>query len=482
MKTPHVLAAALFAAATAGAQVRFDVYEGQVLSRGRLVHVRVPDAVAVDFFLRPVDGRKSTFLGTDNGSQPPPAYGPDCEDGPCRSRGEFTVRLGTALRNVKTGPADLLVVSPAGSGRVVGTRRVYWSDLPPRARITSPAFGAVIPASGAKVIARTRSQDVVEIKVFAVTPFTSNCPEFSDTVPPFEQHWLGNELGVDGRGMRGHSSCAPTSVAATLQFLQDNLMATVVPNYPDCTLVPDCADLTKDTQYRCLVTDLGKQMDTNGIVTGDPHWGTTTVTLGDGTAAFLKAHFGYMPGVDYDVIDEYWNGAADTGYPPETIAETYFAGGAFTVGMSETSDASQDLGHFVAVDHVTVNANGTAELTVMEPHVADDDTVPACGAYKTYHLGHDGTIQYQALPDDVTIHAKVSHIVHFSGFGKPPGCGRDPVPVAGKMINLKWWEGVFVPPAPGAYLLYSESRDRAGHVSRDYQYVIAEPADVSGAP
>ena len=56
---------------------------------------------------------------------------------------------------------------------------------------------------------------------------------FGHDVPLFEQHALGSGL-TNG----GHGSCAPTSVAANLRWLDDSGLAQVVPaGWSDQTLV-----------------------------------------------------------------------------------------------------------------------------------------------------------------------------------------------------------------------------------------------------
>jgi hypothetical protein len=445
----------------------FDVTEGQVVSKGRLVHVRVPDATNAAFFFRKVDGRRTIALGTDDGTHPRPVFGPDCPEAPCVVADEFTVQLGTGLGRVSDGPGDLIVVSPIGSGNVVGTKRIYWAKFPPRATIQSPAFGARIRPGGTTVLAHTRNKNVVDIQVFAVTPFTRSCASGAH-VPPFEQHWLGN-----GLRFHGHSSCAPTSMGALLQYLDDNGLATVVPAYgSDCTLVEECTAPENLVPYRCLVTDLGKGMDTNGVTSGPPHFGSTDQIL-VGTEAFLNDKFGYVNHLAYEGNNDLWGGAVDTGFPPSSFYEEYAAGGPFIVGFSTLAGAEVPIGHYVVVDGVTMNADLTAELTVMDPHFAADDSAPACGLYKTYHVRLDGTMDYTLYPDNLTQPVALGGIVTLRFADRDPGCGEKPVPVAGKMINLKWWEGHFTPSAPGPYLLISESRDQAGHVQRDYQYVVA---------
>jgi hypothetical protein len=443
----------------------FDIFTGQVLSLGRLVHVRVPSATEAEFFFQTVDGRKRIRLGQDDGTHPPIANGPGCDDPPCTVPDEFAVLLGDPLKNVKDGPATLLVVSPIGSGQVVASRSIYWARFSPRAAIRQPGFGARVPQTGIKVVARTQNTNIVDIKVIAVRPFGSCGPSH---VPPFEQHWLGTELGFEG-----NTSCAPTSLGAAFQFLEDNGLANVVPNYSDCDLVEDCSDPTLLNQYRCLVTDLGEYMDTNE----DPEIVGTPTPFVDGVANFLSSHFGYVEGVDYQGNAETWAGPAETGFPPQRIALEYFAGGAFLLGGNNEFEGVPDdevFGHIVAVDKVVKNSDGTVDLTIMEPYNALGDLAPHCGAYETYRIANDGTIQYVTFPDNNIYPFALIGIVTFRGFegSETPGCGPT-IPVAGKMINLKWWEGVFVPPAPGPYLLYSETLDAAGHKTRSYQYVVA---------
>src|ERR1041384_3416312 len=182
MLRARIISLAFFLAVRAMAQdvspgVTFNIVAGQLVSRGQHLKVHIPGAHNAAFFLHPAR-KKPVFLGIDDGSHPPPAYAPGCPNPPCLASEDFQQRIGgSKVNDVPDGPAEIVVVSPSGSGQVAGRRSVFYAEHPPRATFRQPAFGEVIPARGVKVVARTNNPDVVEVKVEVVTPFQSHCAE-----------------------------------------------------------------------------------------------------------------------------------------------------------------------------------------------------------------------------------------------------------------------------------------------------------------
>ena len=165
-------------------------------------------------------------------------------------------------------------------------------------------------------------------------------------IPTFEQHALGADFA-------GHAACVPTTVAANLWWLHDTGQWFTRLGFFN-------EDFT--------VNSLGSYMNTTTS-------GTSGANAVNGTVDYLNHWFGYENGVHYTL--EHLGGAdfgassTQVGFSPQQILQQFQAGGAVSLGLHNTPAGEAVLfpdppfGHYVALDNVVLNPNGTAWIRIM---------------------------------------------------------------------------------------------------------------------
>ena len=339
------------------------ILDGQLVARGEKIYARVPpDSAGVEFIFQPEtsgDVRVPPIvLGVDPGHLEP-TFGPDCGSSPCEKR-VFSVALDRQLADLDEGWGQLMV-REIGTG-AESSVRVYWDETPPVATILSPRFDATLDATDKlKVVAHTFDEDIISIRVKWIL-----APLVGRHIPRFEQHFLGFDFA-------GHAACVPTSVGASLQWLQDTGQAQVInPIYQG--------------DNKKLVTALGTAMQTTTSGTGGND-------ARDGLAVFLFFTTGLLAGRDYTL--DHIGGTATYGFKPEEMVEQFEAGGAIVVGFHNL-DGDDPFGHVLALSNVTLNDDGTAWVQVMDPNVEPNPNGQTSGEFRTFKLHKNGKIDWTA--------------------------------------------------------------------------------------
>jgi len=471
MKTKHVLhlASVLSLLATApvtgqrvGQRVSFSgIFDGQLLTDGEIRATAPDDVVALEFVFTP-DSRlaQPVTIGRDIGKMEP-SYGPECDPEPCLAR-VFSVPTRN-MRTLREGWGYLTARSVGGGEEA--TARVYWDSTPPEAPFLAPRFNASVDLDkGVQVVAHTQDEDIISLKVFWVPATAGN-----RNIPPFEQHQLGGDFA-------GHAACVPTTVGANLKWLQTTSQWTTWLDF-----------FTDDF----TVNSLGFFMGTTTSGTG----GGAAV---NGTVDYLNFWFGYQNGVDYNLLHPGMNEAdGKYGFTPQQMLEQFQAGGAVSLGIHNMPHIDGNLfddppfGHFIALDNVVLNPNGTAWLRVMDPHLQPPAVV---GTYRWLLLNTNGTIEWDAANTGYytssysgLVRLDELHIIRdyffFASLGlRSSGLQADNSAaiggeVSGALTNGgHTFVGKFTPPegSAGPWLLISESTHAAGHTQRAYRYVGAQ--------
>jgi hypothetical protein len=225
--------------------------------------------------------------------------------------------------------------------------------------------------------------------------------------------------------------------------------------------------------------------------------GTTGAGFVDGIQGYLDFWFDYQNGVHYTALDlgaaDYGASKTQFGFTPEQVFEQFQAGGGVTVGLhnkpiepGELFDPLPDppFGHVVVLANVVLNANGTAWVTFMDPHLQPPATQ---GVFRTFLLHPNGLIDWTAAnpgyydppSGKVALDAMfvlrdfaLSATVSSAQTAEATDPARGEVP--GQLTpGGHTWVGKFEPPAgsPGPWLLVVEATDAAGFTQKDYQYV-----------
>jgi len=445
------------------------ILNGELLTVGQTLRAESTDRIdGVEFWFTHDVRSEPVLLGVARNA-PELAYGPDCSDDahrteiqPCFRQNAYSLDFGRALHQVPEGWGRLSV-REIGAVVDAASTRVYWDETPPRASFSSPRFNAELSSNvGWIVIAHTFDENVVFIKVrWLLANATSR------NVPRFEQH----ELGAD---FAGHAACVPTTVAANLWWLHDTSQWFTRLNFFN-------EDFT--------VNSLGTFMNTTMS-------GTSGSGAVNGTVDYLDFWFGYQNGVHYTLEHlgkaDFGTSPTQVGFSPQQILQQFQAGGAISLGLHNTPPgpdvlfADPPFGHYVALDNVVLNSDGTAWIRVMDPHLEPPATL---GAYRWFRLLQNGQLEWTAanpgyytppsgrvaldelhiLRDFVFI-AAVNSSLAASAIGEVPARGDVP----GRFLpGSRTWEGRFEPPqgSPGPWLLITESTDAAGITQRDYLYL-----------
>ncbi len=152
------------------------------------------------------------------------------------------------------------------------------------------------------------------------------------------------------------------------------------------------------------------------------------------------------------------------------------------------------FGHFLALDNVAMQANGTALVRLMDPHTIDQNPAQT-GEYRWFTMYPDGTLAWSAAPgtgyytpaSGLVVLDEVQIVSGFHFFGNNPG-GNAPEPIASAStvpatrkggtvpgeLRGQTWVGMFVPPPDpdvSGWLLISEVTLQTGHKQRDFQFV-----------
>jgi hypothetical protein len=431
------------------------VTDGMLLTPETTLHVRVsPELGRVDnvaLVFRPERTADSTPIGIDR-TPVEPSFGPDCGERPCVKTDEFSIAIGDALRRLDEGPGTVIAFINGDFDRPYVVGDVYWDATPPRASFVTPPFASRQHEGGWEVVAHTDDENVAAVKVkWTLVPVGTR------GIPQFEQHLLGDNLTPGG-----HASCVPTSAAANFQWLADTGQWFVTPT-------AFCGGDAK-----CFVTLLGFAMQT-GVGGG----GTSGAGFEDGLVNYLDALFGLERDVDYELVHDT---SGMNGFSPERIVEEFASGGVVNLGLhNQAGDPA--FGHVVPLANATLNADGTATITVMDENVEPPGS--PTGQFRTFVLSADGTIPWSSAKttyyDPPSGRVRVDELlsVHPFLFAIPLAAAAQATTsgeVAGTLERGgRTWVGRFEPPSgvDGPFLLVSESTDQSGHMQRDYQYVGA---------
>ena len=451
-----VAALALSVPARAGSSGRTLVTILNVLPRSlltldvRTVHARVDSPVAgITFTFEPQGGDPVT-LGTDRVASEP-AMGPGCARSKCVRKDEYSVAITKALLDVPEGWGTLtayVVDDPSSSTSV----QAYWDGTPPMEVISKPRFGAVLPPgeTSFKVIAHSSDENLSAVKVFwQLADATSR------GIPTYEQHNLGALLSNGG-----HASCAPTSMAANMEWLEEIGRGSVG--------ISTCGWLDL-----CLVTNLGQQMGTSNS-------GTTGYGAVYGTWAYLQSK-GFDYPADYYVDDQ---GSTGTGFPPEKLVELFqddFLLSAVSVGL-HNMPGDPKFGHVLALDDVVMQPNGEAKIRLMDPHLSPPGMQ---GVYRWFTLHQNGTVDWDygtiGYYDPPSGKVRLDEILRLLLWPKDAAdvhrIHGDGGEVPGRLRADGTWVGTFTPPpgSSGPWLLRTESTDAAGQTQFDFQFIGEHP-------
>jgi hypothetical protein len=418
--------------------------------RARLT-TEVPAPAGVAFAFRPAGSERLIPIGVDRIAAEP-SFGPDCGERACVKNDEYSVPIGDALDRLPEGRGSLAAF-PTGEPERAALVDVYWDATPPRAEFRTPRFAAQVQKNGLEVVAQSKDENIVSIKVkWQLVPVGTR------PIPQFEQHQNGFALTPGG-----HASCVPTAAAANFQWLNDTVQWNVYPS-----------DICGPANPTCFVGVLGLLMHT-GVNGG----GTSGGDFAQGIIDYLDLEFGYKRDVDYTLTHDGANG----GFSPERLVEEFAAGGVVNVGLHNVP-MDPGFGHVVALANSTPNANGTATVTFMDENQEPNGPTP--GQFRTFTLAQDGTIgwskAYTTYLDPPSGRIAVDELLSIRDFSffnfasrtLSSTARRVGGTVPGKLEgNGRVWIGHFDPPRglTGPFLLITESTDASGHVQRDYQYV-----------
>jgi hypothetical protein len=448
--TPPRLSPAQFLGITPGMLVTPDL-----TLRARMSSETPTTSAGVAFGFRPSGSDRLIPIGVDR-TAAEPAFGPDCDERACVKNDEFSVAIGDVLDRLPEGRGSLAVF-PTGQPERATLTDVYWDSTPPRAEFRTPRFAAQVQKNGLEVVAQSKDENLVSVNVKWIL-----VPVGTRPIPQFEQHQNGSALTPGG-----HASCVPTAAAANFQWLQDTSQWNVYPS-----------DICGPANPSCFVGVLGLLMHT-GVNGG----GTSGGDFEQGILDFLDLEFGYQRDVDYTMTHESTSG----GFSPEKLVEEFAAGGVVNVGLHNLP-MDPGFGHVVALANATLNANGTAKITLMDENQEPNGPTP--GQFRTFTLAQDGTIgwskaytTYLDPPSGKVAVDELLSIRDFSFFNfasrTPSSARRVGGVVPGKLEgNGHTWVGRFEPPRglTGPFLLITESKDASGHTQRDYQYVGEAPS------
>jgi hypothetical protein len=458
--------AALFFAASAAADTAppersaplqlLGISPGMLLTPDMTLHARVSpdsgDVAGIGFAFQPRGSETAIPIGVDR-TPIEPSFGPDCGERGCFKTDEYSVAIGDALDRVPEGDGAIVAFIEGDPDRPIVTGRVYWDETPPIARFVTPRFGAHTQKNGLEVVAHSKDENLVAVKVS-----WSLVPVGTRPIPEFEQHLLGAALTPGG-----HASCVPTSAAANFQWLVDTSQWNVYPQ-----------DICGVANPACFVGVLGLLMGT-GVGGG----GTSGSGFEQGIIDYLDFEFGYERDVDYTLEHP---STASGGFSPEKLVEEFAAGGVVNVGLHNTP-MDPGFGHVVPLAYAKLNANGTATLVLMDEN--QEPPGSPTGEFRTFTLAEDGTIgwssAYTTYYDPPSGRVEVDELLSirdFSFFNFPFAARRSGGTVPGKLEgDGRTWVGRFEPPSglPGPFLLVTKATDASGHTQTDYQYV-GEPS------
>lgn len=436
-----------------------NVSDGQLVTPGRALYAAVrPDSAGVEFTFRP-EGTGDVFvapiaLGTDFGHMEP-AYGPDCENG-CEKK-VFSIVPDKVLGNRGEGWGSL-TMREIGTG-AEASARVYWDPTPPVSRFVTPAFNGKRDANRRyEVVTHTLDEDVISVKLkWALAPLVSSA------IPRFEQHNLGYDFAM-------HAACVPTSVGASLRGVHSALQNVLVPPF--------------DTDDKALVETLGNLMNTDS-------GGTSGSELAAGLKAFLLITKGWSAGTDYDLLNI---GPDDKmlGITPEQLfAAFHVYGGAIVVGLHNLASEPK-FGHILSLADVVMNGDGSAQVTLMDPHVeqpwpsSDPITTGVFRSFKLHISGKlewtDGNPGYYTPSSGQVVLDELHVITNFPSL-TPVNLATATAALSGTAVSGevegvltpggRTFVGAFTPPAdsPGPWILTAETTHRAGHTMRSYRVV-----------
>lgn len=444
--------------------------DNKLLYPDQIIRVAFSESMGpLEFWFRPASRFVDPVLLGVVESRATTTYGPECgNDGGelCETNTEYSIQLGTQLATLSEGWAQL-AVREQGESEDLDSAIVYWDDTPPQPRFLYPRFEAAKSVTGFPVVVHSFDEDLIRVSVQWILLNENN-----REIPRFEQH----ELGAD---FAGHAACVPTSFAASLKWLNNTGQW--------CTWKPFFSD-------DFTVNSLGFFMSTTTS-------GTTAANLESGIEGYLEFWFGYKNGVHYTGrrLGNEAFGPSETqfGFTPEALFEQFQAGGAVMVGLHNKPIQPGDLfdpmpdpafGHTVVLSYVELNMDGTAWITVMDPHLSPPETQ---GVFRTFLLHPNGLIDWTAAnpgyynPPSGTV--AVDELYTLRDFELNPensDCTQTAQSLSGHspaggyvegLINLggHTWIGNFTPPTDsvGPWLLMVEATDSAGFTQKDYQYV-----------
>lgn len=266
---------------------------------------------------------------------------------------------------------------------------------------------------------------------------------FGKGLPRKNQHVEGGTVSgdLDGDGTTGDASCAPTAMGSSLSWFAEH-----DEDYADLLPVGDSAA----DKMKKLVEELGEDMDTDDM-------GSTAAEIKKGTEDYLDS---VGLGDDFDV--EMLAGASSA-----DVSTEFGRGQDVTLGLR-----GGGWGHFVAVERVVHNTDGTTTITVMDPwtgglipiNVAADGTA----TYKFPWQGaEDAAVQVSMLMIHVSPTADGAAPVNGGGFAGPANTGES---VA--------WDTTGLP--PGRYLIRATATDSTGLSQTAYQTIdlVGDGADL----
>jgi hypothetical protein len=460
-------------------QLQFlNIHNGDLADRGKIVAVSIarprtttdiaPAPIpGVEFFFTPELNHRTISLGIDRVGVVRGA-GPECTPN-CLIENVYQMTLAEDLATAFDGWGRL-GVRIVGHTEEDGFVRVYWSSQPVRASFTQPSFMQTPNTAGNfNIVAESLANNIVSIKVgwkLAVP--------VSRHINQFEQHVLGPDLTSGG-----HASCAPTSAAANLAWLNDTGQWADIS--PLVTL--DC----QNGRDRCLVNLVGTLMGTQG-------GGTSGSGMDTGTIVYLLT-MGYFRNVQYFLGHPYQPGDPNLGtygLSPETLLGHFVIGDIMNAGIHNLA-TEPSLGHVLAVDNISINNDGSANVTLMDPHTVDNPS--GKGIYRLIHMNPDGRVDWNgAFPafgyySPSSGKAKLDELQWlsflpfasifdiFSANDVNPAAAATPASgqVRGSLQkNGRTWTGTFTPPAssPGPWLLMSEVTLESGLKERSFRYVV----------
>lgn len=469
-----------------------DLHNGDLAQKGGSVAVAVqrsadlPEIAGVEFLFTPELTGRTISLGIDRDGTVE-SSGPDCEPNDCIARGIYRLKFDNTLPSPFDGWGRL-GVRILGHAEEDAFIRVYWSSQPVQAAFTQPQFMQTPGAGGTfTVTAVSQADNIASIKVGwkLVVPVSRH-------INQFEQHVLGAELTHNGS-----ASCLPTSIGANIAWLHDTGQWQDIP----ATITAGCPN----NRDECLVTLLGTLMGTGSVPYGTPPPNGIS-----GLVEYLQL-MGYSRNVSYFIGDvahvaDPANGVY--GLHPELLIGHFALGDIMTVGVHNVpgdqnlaNPAHPNLGHFMAVDNISLNNDGSANLTFMDPFTVNNPT--GKGIYRVTRMHPDGRFDWSNTipafnypffsPASGQAVAGQLQWLGFSSFSSlvdavntlnntasdsvsaPPTSGELPGQL---QRDGHVWTGTFTPPpaSPGPWILVSEVTLKSGHKERAFRYVVRDRA------